>query len=74
MNNQKWKWWTGLFAVVCGAELVVAAAISGAGVGVFFGLDGALVAALATATLAIAVRSRLAARRRSRSSGGSPLL
>ena len=60
------KWWTGIIAVVCGAELIVAAAIGGAGIGAFFGLDGAFVAALAAATLAFSVRSWLTARRRSR--------
>ena len=65
------KWWTSIIAVVCGAELVVAAAIGGAGIGVFFGLDGAFVAALAAATLAFSVRSWLKARRRSRPAGGS---
>ncbi|MCI0776382.1 MAG: hypothetical protein J4N97_11725 [Chloroflexi bacterium] len=64
------KWWTGIIAVVCGAELIVAAAIGGAGIGAFFGLDGAFVAALAAATLAFSVRSWLTARRRSRPAGG----
>lgn len=63
------KWWTAIIAVVCGAELVVAAAIGGAGIGVFFGLDGAFVAALAAATLAFSVRWRLAGRRRSGPTG-----
>lgn len=73
MSNQNWKRWTGIIAAVCGAELVVAAAIGGAGIGVFFGLEGAFVAALVAATLALSVRSWLAARRRSRPTG-SPLL
>ena len=64
------KWWTGIIAVVCGAELIVAAAIGGAGIGAFFGLDGAFVAALAAATLAFSVRSWLTVRRRPRPAGG----
>ncbi len=63
------KWWAAIIAVVCGAELVVAAAIGGAGIGVFFGLEGAFVAALAAATLAFSVRWRLAGRRRSGPTG-----
>lgn len=39
--------WAGLLGVVCGAELVLAVIIGGAGVGAILGLEGALVAAAA---------------------------
>ncbi len=65
IGTDKWKWWTGIIALVCGAELVVIAVIGGAGIGAFFGLNGAFVAAFAAATLAFTFRSWRAARRRS---------
>lgn len=46
-----------MVGIICGAELVVAAVVAGAGVGAFFGLEGAFVAAIA-AFLFVNIRRR----------------
>jgi len=45
MKNKK-KIWAAVIGVVCGAELVIAAIIGGAGLSAFFGLEGLLVGAI----------------------------
>lgn len=54
------KKWAAIIAVVCGAELVGAAVLGGAGLSAFFGLEG-----LAVAVVLVAVASATVLRRRS---------
>lgn len=51
-NSKPWLWFVG---VVCGAELVLAATVGGAGIGAFFGLEGAVVGLIAVSLMGVLI-------------------
>jgi len=61
------KVWIWIVGVVCGVELLAIAVVGSAGVGAFFGLEGALVMSIGAGASVVTIRSLIARRSQPRS-------